>query len=322
MISRGPAHASRRRWLLLAVAGMVLLALLPARFTGFLNWFANRATDLTSPIHAPIHALASWIKPAAPALSPDSPQTAQLLAEIDQWKRQVFLLQDDLRRLRAQSAALQRLTDLNIQLATRQITAPVIGVQPDFAQTLLKVRAGSAHGVTDRAVAVFQAVHLVGQVRGVSDRTCMVLPLTDRGAGRLQAVIFTNERLAPRPGAAGGALDADSSPTTDSPIVADQLGGSRLVAALEPTGRGTLRGPVGPDDAPGATAATAIPEVGMIARLRDDRYPRDSWMLIVGVVERVDLQPSGRAVVTVRPMFVPDRLGELTLRLPADPAAP
>lgn len=301
---------------MVAVALLVILALLPARATAWLGWFANRADDLASPIQAPLHSLITWLRPTTAGLTADSPQAAQLLSEIEQWKRQVFLLQDDLRRVRSQSVALQRLIDLNIQLPTRQITAPVIGVQPDFTQTFLKVRAGSAHGVTERAVAVFQAVHLVGQVRGVSDRVCRVLPLTDRSAGRLQAVIFTNERLA----ATSARASDDDAINSDATIVADQLGGTRLVAALDPTGRGTLRGPVGPDDP--SSSGNLVPEVGMVARLRDDRYPRDSWMLVVGVVERVDLQPSGRPIVTIRPLFNPDRLGEVTLRLPADPPTP
>ncbi|MBC7833846.1 MAG: hypothetical protein H7Y88_01950 [Phycisphaerales bacterium] len=278
----GPVTASRRA-LPIAVAILLLLSLAPSRFTSpLLGPVSDVATFLSGPIQAPMTALVNVFRRRDSAGSTD-PKIAQLKEDLESYKALYFRKTAEVKRLEEVIVELQLAGAVNADVPVRLIYASVIGRGGDLSSTALKVRAGAREGVEPNAVAVVNAVQVVGRVQeGVRDRFCWVLPITDRRAQPIKGAIMLD--------------DATIGP--DCPLKA--------------SGGGELIGPV--EWKPGMVAPPEI-RPGMRVRLNDDTWPRHAQGLVLGEVESVRTLPNGRLEATVRPAVRLDQVSEVLLRL-------
>ncbi|MCA9297440.1 MAG: hypothetical protein KDA28_00155, partial [Phycisphaerales bacterium] len=169
--------SSSRRMLPVALTSLVVLSVLPARFNGWVSWFAGLTDALLTPVSDPAAWVSRWMVPAA--TGPHDPEIVERLrAERDQFER-MWLAERERRR------ELERFVTENDEDA-RWTIAQVVGVGADLSSGLLKVRAGSADGVVVDSVATFNSNELVGRVVETLAKTCYVQPITDARAGRLE----------------------------------------------------------------------------------------------------------------------------------------
>lgn len=286
------AFLSTERLLPALVATSIVLALLPARFSGWVG-------ALSGPVEfalAPISDLASYVsrsfRPARPPdAAPDS-ELARLRADRDALQTQLLQAERAMGEMERLIRDLQGGIGMLGAGAMRSVSARVIGSGPDPADGTLIVRAGEDAGLlaTD-SFAVAGGVHLVGRVVGVGPRTSRVLPVTHRRAGKMQAIVL--------PG------------STDDSLVATSAAGGFL-CQLDPIGGGKLAGPL--------VAEAVNVEPGQVVRLSDPGWPEGAQMLVLGRVESVGPSPEQplRQRVVVRPEIAPERVREVILRTPAD----
>ncbi|MBX3384844.1 MAG: hypothetical protein KF864_15205 [Phycisphaeraceae bacterium] len=278
-----PAHA--QRLLPATIALMIVVGVaIPARYLGWVNHFGWLVTTLVAPISHPLAAFSRWASPAS-ALPQDNEQLRMLREELEARQQELLRRQLEIDRLT------RALEDMNVFSAVnpapvRQVDAPIFASSSDLSSGVLRARAGTREGVEAGSVATTSGMQLVGRVLSVSARTCDIMPFTDRAAGPIQGVIIF-----------------DGTP-------------NGLVCKLEPTGEGTVRGPV--EDRRDASGAAIEPRIGQQVRLNDPgRWPRDAQMLLLGTVVAVETSPDGplRKVVTVRPTIERlERVSEVVLR--------
>jgi len=286
-LSRRPSAATLLRLSLVACAA---LALAPARHTRFVQPFADLALTITAPASNAVRWVAdpltrSITRQADPALA------EQYLRELGAARRRALDLELRVAELEKLVLELQRGSALTPGVEVRQLAAPVIGRLSEPSSGALQVRAGSARGVVENAVAVIEGLQLLGRVERVTAAWSIVRPITDPAAGGIECLIMTGQELA-----------------------------SGVPCRLEPTGDGRLRGPATWVFEPGRQGPRAI-AAGMTVRLRDETWPRSSQMLIVGTVVEVapaDDEPT-RTMVTVEPSTALRRVSEVVLRVPLDP---
>ena len=285
-----------------AVLGIV--AVVPILGRGWTGWLASSASFLVAPVQEPLYKFVSSFH-SGPVKASDARLTA-LEQEAARWKTLYLREQLERERLEGQILQLQRGLRLNPDQNIRQLVdVPVIGKGSDLDSNLLIVRAGTSDGVQLPAVATVDAVNLVGRIESPAAKLCYLRPINDTKSGPINGVIFPGE------------LTGELAPDRSSP---------KLACKLEPTRTGTLVGLVEQrrnQNAPG-TIAIAPVQPGMLVRLEDNNWPRESFMLVIGVVKTVDRAPNGRDRIVVQPMF-DARPAEVTLRMregPDDSPAP
>lgn len=280
----------------LAAAALALLvfSLIPSRTSA--RWAAY-LRDPVETIVGPIQATLSRLVRQRPerTAGPGGPADEALLRELDEYKLRYHQLTMEVDRLNRQIADLSRGAAIMRDLPVRQLAAAVIGSGSDPTDTTLKVRAGSREGVVVNSVAVVGGVHLIGRVVDVRRLECFIRPITDRASDLIQGSIY----------------------------LTDDIKGP--LCALRPTGQGTLRGDVEfqPDPTDPAAGGTGGAEIkpGMTVRLEDDNWPPHAWALVIGLVEEVEVLDNQRRRITVRPVYRPDRVSQVTLRVLGDAAA-
>lgn len=288
----GPSWLGPRLRFGIVVAVVIIAAFLPPRLLYLAGWAAEPVRTIIAPAQHRLGQAAAWLRgrtSPASAAAPD-PEREALIRENEQLKFGLLQARDQIKQLQQLIADLSHSVSLNPDERIRLVNAPVIGGPADLTSKLLTVRVGRANGVEPNAVAVTHGVHLVGLVRSASDRMCTVLPITDRNQRAINAVIMLDsERRGP-------------------------------VCQLTPDGRGRLEGPVRSDTIvrdPVTGVATPI-EPGMIVRFEETppEWPRSANMLIVGRVVSVEPLPNQpqRLIVTVEPVYAPDRVTEVTIR--------
>lgn len=285
-----------RRILYLTLAVLALFGILPLRITAWVRHLHVVPDFLIAPISHPLTKLGAALSPK-PSAANESAELLAMKRERDVERLRADQAEEDVQRLVKLLEQFKVMAELVQDQPPRQIPAPVYASPSDLGGRLLRVRAGSREGVLENSVAVATGLQLVGRVVEVSSRTCGVLPITAKGAGKIQAVVMIDK----------GAKSSVS--------------GERLSCSLEPIGNGTLRGAVmyRVD-----SAGKPIPaEVGQVVRLYDDTWPRSAQYLTVGIVEAVDPSPSSlqRQIITVRPTIERlDNVKELILRIPLVPS--
>ena len=293
----------------LVIIGLLALSLLPARFSGWMNWFSSVTDFVTAPVQWPLNVVVGMFKRTGDAGRSRDPVIAGLELERDRFKDAYFRTVSELDRAQSQMAAMSRGLKLNAVLPFKVLPATVVGSVFDGTAQVLRVRAGSRNGVTEGSVAVVSGVDLLGRipVGGVSSAISKVVPITDPAAGQLSVLIFPAE---------SANLLADSTPAAGDFDIA-----SAIVAQVGPTTTGPNRGgPLeGPVEAPKLRlgAALARPAIGMVVRLRDQRWPASAQMLVVGIISRVDTLPNGREQIQVQPRFVLP-VAEVVVRISSD----
>jgi cell shape-determining protein MreC len=144
---------------------------------------------------------------------------------------------------------------------------------------------GTRHGVTVGTVAVYDAVHLIGQVVEVSNFQCTLLPLANKQSPLIDVKVYPRDR---------------------------QRGTSEGVALqLQASGDGTFIAQV---------ERLKVINPGDEAVLMSSAWPGSAQAMHVGVVESVkpdDMQPL-RNIVVVRPAFQISQVAEVVLKLESD----
>ncbi len=271
----GRRRLSPRRALAIAAGVVLVLALLPTRFSKWLGWFHEPTMFAIGPAAGPIKRLGQWALPDR--TGPAQPeQVAALTQEVEKyrtmWRQSDARLADAERRL----AEIQRGRALNPNLDLAPIVAPIIGAAADPSSGVLTARAGSDRGVRRDDVVVVGGVHLVGKVVDASSATCSILPITHRSAGYIEGVV-------------------------DVPGVE---------AALLPRCQ-LLPGPGGELSGEFERDAAGV-DLGLLVRLRDPGWPATAQMLVIGKITAIrpkESQPL-RKLIVVRPEMDFRRLGE------------
>ncbi len=271
----GRRRLSPRRALAIAAGIVLVLALLPTRYSKWVGWFGRPTMIAIGPAAEPINRLAQWALPRR--TGPAQPEQVEALTqEVEKfrtmWRQSEARLADSERRL----ADIQRGRALNPNLDLAPIVAPVIGSAADPSSGLLRARAGRDRGVQRDDVVVVGGVHLVGKVVDASALECSILPITQRGAGYIEGVVDV-------PG-----VDAAALPRCQ----------------LLPGPGGELSGEFERD--------AAGVDLGLLVRLRDPGWPASAQMLVIGKVVAIrpkESQPL-RQVIVVRPEMDFRRLGE------------
>lgn len=275
---------------------LVVLALLPARLIGWVGAFRKPVETLLAPSSHLFSGLARWLTPPR-GLKPRDDAITILEEELERYRALALRREEENSQLRSVISDLQAGREYAPDLTVRFLTASVIGAASDLASAAIWVRAGTAQGAEVNTVATVRGVQLFGRVISSTARTCRIMPITARNAGRLQARVMLTE---------DGKSDG-------------------LICQLVPVGDGTLRGPVEDRRDPDSRAPIE-PAVGMTVRLDDpDHWPRNARMLLVGKVEQVvpSAQSPLRREVIVRPTVDRlDRVSEVVLRVASEPPAP
>lgn len=298
-MSRSPSQPLHHpRLLLAAVLVLVLLAVVPGRWTAWAGWFGRPVAVLAAPPATLFRLLGSWLAPPKPpALRND--ERALLEEHRKAAETQYLQLLEENDRLKAQIKVLQRGLELNPDLPVKQLTARVVATASDLASGLLRIRAGESQGVTAGSVVTADGLQLVGRVDSVAGPLAFVRPITHKASPEVTVRVMTGDFF-------------------------QGTGAESLIALLKPQGDGSLKGEVGTDAATSAADGRRLePKPGQTVRLADRTWPGAAQMLIVGTVTRVDPSPTQplRKVITVEPTLRLDRVSEVVLRL-TDEALP
>jgi hypothetical protein len=275
---------------------LVLLAVVPGRWTAWAGWFGRPVAVLAAPPATLFRLLGSWLAPPKP-LALRNDERALLEEHRKAAETQYLQLLEENDRLKAQIKVLQRGLELNPDLPVKQLTARVVATASDLASGLLRIRGGASQGVTAGSVVTADGLQLVGRVDSVAGPLAFVRPITHKASPELTVRVMTGDFF-------------------------QGTGAESLIALLKPQGDGTLKGEVGTDAGPslgaGGTANPRLePKPGQTVRLADRTWPSAAQMLIVGTVTRVDPSPTQplRKVITVEPTLRLDRVSEVVLRL-------
>lgn len=284
--------AAARRSVPGALLVLVVMSFLPARFSEWVGWFGELAVVIVTPLSHPAALVSRWLAPATRGPAPPE-EIARLEADVEHYRALMLREQRENERLRARIRDLQRNIELTPDVPVDPLAAPVVGDTADLSSGLVRIRAGSHHGVIENTVVAVGGMQLFGKVERVMRDTCLARPITDRAAGAIHTVIIAGE-------------DADA---------------PRLLCRLVPKGDGTLSGPVEYERAPDS-AAPLRAERGQTVFLDDDTWPASSQMLIVGHVRSVGTDPENaqRQIVVVMPDVNLPRVTEVVLRITPEEA--
>jgi cell shape-determining protein MreC len=286
---------SSKRLLPVAVAVVVLLAVVPARWTAWEAWFGATLQQLVAPVSQPVSAVARWIVPARSVYGDESAEAQRLRQEAAQWAQMYRVKQAEVEELSRTIRELQKNLEFRRNDPVALVQASVIGSGVDPSTGLILVRAGIKQGVGKDAVAVVDGVQLVGQVVRAEQRVCFVRPITSvpdpRKPPWIEAMIFLDESSA------------------------------GVAARLTPRADGLLQGQFVSTTLDQDTKVQLQVPQGAIVRLVDSSWPPAAQMLVIGRVERIEtvVKDPLRKVVIVRPTVEPlDHVGEVTLHVPLD----
>lgn len=275
--------------LFLAGAGLVLAAVLPLSWTGWLGWFRGPMMTLVAPVANPLAGLASWLRPGERLRPEGTPGDEELRTQMEFYKSEYLASQQRIEQMEQTIAALQGGVAFGSQPRVQRVEATRIGADPGSGT--ISVSRGSVHGVTLNSVAVATTAphHLVGIVTNV-------------GPGVSSVQVLTDQRLTPN------FLDALVMPLgqIDQAAVAAAVRGQ-----FRPAGDGTLAGDMGVDDA-------AKVQRGAPVYLDDAYWPSSAQRLMIGRVVRVEDtdKPLFKRVV-LAPEFDLTRVRGVVLRIPS-----
>lgn len=273
------SRTNPRRTLVIAAAVLVVLALLPSRFTRVATSFAGEpALIALAPPSRVFTVVSDFLRPTRVRGLADDPAIREVENARDEYQRRWRRAEQRVGELERLLAELQGGRALIADVGYTPFATPVIGRATDPSSGQLVVRGGRDRGVNPGAVVSASGVHLVGRVVAVNARTCEVLPVTHPATGWVRVVVDTDEP---------GAL----------PVAQIQPAG--------PSARGMLRGELDADSPP--------VRVGQLVRLADDTWPVSARSMVLGEIVEVapkDSQPL-RTVITVKPQIDPTRVSQV-----------
>ena len=226
--------------------------------------------------------LRNWIWSPDDPLAPESDKVRYLTEQLEMARQLAHARQWQIEALEEE---IRELTDARRfdrgQSTFETLFARITGRS---ASGLLRLNAGTRHGVKAGAVAVFRGGHLIGRVAGdVGRLSSWLVPLTDPATGLLEVVLLPAD---------GSEIDLRAAPRLQ--LVADGAGG--LVGDL-------------PRDVP--------IQRGDLVEVADPTWPESAWGLKVGVVDAVSVNEKHplRSQVRVLPRFAAHRLASVTLKI-------
>ncbi|MBL0926817.1 MAG: hypothetical protein IBJ11_04085 [Phycisphaerales bacterium] len=286
---------SPRATLVIAAAALLALALLPARFTGWVGWFRGPFLAAVGPVSGPLRIVSKFLRPGE--RGPGRPVTdseAELVRQRDDAERRANELAAQVLELNRLLSDFQR-QPVALGSRVRMIEGSVLASQP--GRGLVDVARGTTHGIGPGTVVVARGAAAGGQLVGI---------VTDRSAVSSVVHLITDRRVSPplMIGVIGGEGVMTPEVLQQSPRV-----------QLKPTGEGLLAA-----DAVGVAEAARIAP-GAVVRLLDDSWPVSAQMTLLGRVTAVEPtdNPLFRRVV-VRPEVDVARVRSVILRIPADGA--
>lgn len=269
-----------------AIGGLVCASLLPTA------WVAPVTSVLAQVAWIPLAPVAwagsgarHWLRPTVPELAGDA---RELRDERDRFRG---LYHEERQRAEALQARLDAM-DITARLdrasgsSVTYASARVVAVLPRGG---LRLSVGAREGVQPGDCAVVQGDALVGRIAPeVSSRQCVLIPLTDRSLGRIDALVVP------------AAEDARGIVTGAIPVQL-QARGDALVGDID-------------------LSVGARP--GDVVRLADASWQSGARGMRIGVVldvRRKDEQPL-RGMVEVRPAVDPARVSEVVVKATGAPA--
>ena len=229
--------------------------------------------------------LRNWLWLPGDPLAGESERVQFLADELEELRAITYAKQLTIEALQEEVRELQearRLHQGTAQFGT--VFARIISRSPDRAGGMVRLNAGSRHGVTAGTVAVFRGGHMIGRVAGdVGGLSSWLIPITDPATGFVEVVILPAGELEPQMGKAPRVL-------------------------LRPDGTGGL---VGDLDRSFEVSR------GDIAVLSDPSWPLSGQGMKIGRLESVTASTAQPLLETVlvRPQFHAHRLGSVTLKI-------
>lgn len=276
-------RSNPRRTLFIAAAILLILALIPSRFTRVVTSYAAEPARIAlAPPSRVFTLVADFLRPPRSASLSDDPAIREIEQARDEYQRRWRNAEERINDLRRQLAEFQRGRAILPDLSFTPIATPVIARATDPTSAVITVRGGRDRDIMTNAVASAEGVHLVGRVVAVNARTSDIQPITHRATNWMRVSIDP------------------ASP--DATTVA--------YAQVQPVGHGLLEGEVDAD-------APSV-EVGQLVRLADNSWPESAQTLVVGEIVEIspkDIQPL-RTVITVRPVIDPARVSQVLLWIP------
>lgn len=289
-MARPPAQSIlARRLLFFFVALLALLAMAPARYTGWLVAVRRVPLILLAPLSRTVHQVSSSVRPPPKDGGALTPAEVEALRErTAEQETAILALKAELEKTRALLVDLGALRALGAT-EIKHVVATVVGSTSRAGAGTIEIQAGTREGITVDSIAVTTGQQLVGKVKSVGARLSTIVPITTKGTDRIPAVVMLPD-------------------------------GTYAPCVLEARGDGTLRGPLADPEARPGAGSRPIPDVGQVVRLNhvNSKWPRSANMLVVGEVVSVEPSLSGplRKDVIVRPR-VPDleRVPEVIVRV-------
>jgi cell shape-determining protein MreC len=280
--------------LFLTTLALVLVAVLPPKWSRWTGWFRGPFLTVIAPISGPMTSLSSWLRPGENRRGIDDADAAQLRQDVEFYKSEYLRLDQQIEQMRQLIEALQSGVAYGSPLRLKRLEASRVGA--DLGAGTIDVSRGSTHGVTLGTVAVATTApqHLVGVVSAVGPTVSTIHVMTDR-------------RLSPN------LIDTLVLPT-------GQVTPEALARAprcqFRPTGDGALTGELSAEDA-------ARIQRGDAAFLDDPSWPPGAQRLIVGRVTRTE---DADNPLFKRLVILPDldlnRIRSVVLRIPTNDETP
>lgn len=282
--------------LVLATLGVLLTAVLPAKWSGWTNALRGPFKTVIAPVSGPINSFATWLRPGDSRRAVVDATSDQLNQQLELYKSENLRLEQQVEQMRQLVEALQSGVAYGQPLRLKRVEATRVGA--DLGAGTIDVSRGTIHGVALGTVAVPTTApqHLIGVVTAVGPTVSTIHVITDK-------------RIAPN------LLDTLILPTGDAAPAPGTLARAPR-CQFHPVGDGSFSGEISAEDA-------ARIQRGDAAFLDDPSWPPGAQRLIIGRVVRTD--------DTDNPLFkklilLPDldllRVRHVVLRTPSDDPAP
>ena len=282
--------------LVFACGVLVLLALLPMRYTRWVSAFRGPLMVVVAPVANPLSGVQRWLRGSGRTgdAGSDTPRVRELRQQTNDFRTLYFKTLKENEQLRALIEALQSGMAATGTGRTKLLDARSFGFNPRAGT--IEISRGTIHGVTvgTVATAISSPQHLVGVVTSVSPTTSTIRLITDArlSPGLIEALIIT-----------------------DAPVESGAVGLAPR-AQFHPTGDGTLLADLGIDEAQRVSK-------GDLAFVDDSHWPPGAQRLILGRVQEVRSAPDQPLfqLVVIRPDIDVARVAGVLLRIPAEDIA-
>lgn len=289
-MARSSHKMTSERVFVVVVGLLVVASFMPAGWLGWARGLGQTADTLLTPVQDPVRRLVMGLVGGEGPTS--TKEREELLNELSDLRREAVYWKMVARELEQRVGMLQSGIGAGLEPAPGGVVAArVAGTTGDLSSGLLKVVLPSGSGVVEGSVVVVNGAYLVGRVVEMGPRIAYALPIT--------VAEYQGRAVQPVRG-----------------MVVLEDGSMGPVCDLVPDGNGALSGDVAVED--DEVVWGDVLRVGMTVVLADERWLARSRGCIVGVIERVGRQENLRPEIVVRPVYRPDRVTRVLIRIPGE----